>query len=263
LFYGATSLGQTFAGWPMPRLPSLNPVLVNPLLIGILRPLAPFLIPLLFAATLAYLAVWLTGPKSPEARPLVRFAAVLAGALFVSLAVHRLAYHYFRLLLPNGRTAIYVIPAVILTIGAIASIPSAWRIAALSRNALIAMLCALACWNLLCLRLEYFYEWRYQQDVQAAYDVVAWYNRNRGIRGRGSQLAVPRCHEFLPPARESRHPVSVHQRETAPSGPPDVRTRSPRGAAVRGSRTLDRGLSRRGNRPGHCGPPVAGRVPGF
>lgn len=34
---------------------------------------------------------------------------------------------------------------------------------------------------LLCLRLTYFKEWQYQEDVQRGYDVVAWYNHNRAI----------------------------------------------------------------------------------
>ena len=33
----------------------------------------------------------------------------------------------------------------------------------------------------MCLRLTYFKEWQYQEDVNRGYDVVAWYNHNRAV----------------------------------------------------------------------------------
>ena len=43
----------------------------------------------------------------------------------------------------------------------------------------------------MCLRLTYFNEWDYQADVKKVYDVVAWYNPNRGVRDAGRETLLP------------------------------------------------------------------------
>jgi hypothetical protein len=176
-FFGATSLKATFKSLADASTYELNPLFVNPLLLETLRPLAPYLIPALLLAALAHgiaLAVGRAGRG-----PLARFGLALGGALVLALGVHRLAYRFFHLLLPLERTAVYIIPAVLLIAGVLLSLAGGSR---WTRRALLGMLCAVAAWNLASLRLNYFYEWRYQQDIKSAWHVVAWYHRNRGVR---------------------------------------------------------------------------------
>ena len=47
---------------------------------------------------------------------------------------------------------------------------------------MLGMLSLLAFHYIMCLRLTYFNEWQYQEDVKRVYDVIAWYNHNRGVR---------------------------------------------------------------------------------
>ena len=49
------------------------------------------------------------------------------------------------------------------------------------RGALLATLSLTALYFVMCLRLTHFREWQYQEDVKSGYDVVAWYNHNRGV----------------------------------------------------------------------------------
>ena len=44
------------------------------------------------------------------------------------------------------------------------------------------MLVELGCYYLLCMRLTYFREWQYVEEVKKVYHVVAWYNHHRGVR---------------------------------------------------------------------------------
>jgi hypothetical protein len=162
LYYGAHSLGEWFGEIARDSLHRLNPQVVNPMLIRWLNPIKGLLIP----AALALAAwQWLRGRGT-------RLGYALLAILATAVAVHWIAFHRFHLLLPKQRTGIWLVPLLTLAIGAAAN----------GRRAATASLYAVAIYFLLCLRLDYFREWQWDEDVRKAYDVVAYYNHSYGVK---------------------------------------------------------------------------------
>jgi hypothetical protein len=74
------------------------------------------------------------------------------------------------------------VPLLFLTMaGALAAAPLASRAGRISGKALIAILTLIACYNIGCLRLTYFNEWKYDADMKNVYNVLAYYNHTYGI----------------------------------------------------------------------------------
>jgi len=94
----------------------------------------------------------------------------------LTIAAHATAFSLFHLLLPRGRTALYLIPLATLIAAAFASLPATSRFAAATRVGLKATLFALALYFLGCMRLSYFKEWEWGADVRKVYPVIAYYN---------------------------------------------------------------------------------------
>lgn len=181
-FEGTKSMRETLRILADASTSELSPALVNPLLMAILRPLRPLVIPVLLLVSVVHVVLLRLPGRIRLAQPLARLGLCVFAALAISLAIHRLAFRLFHLWMPRGRLGLYIIPAAVLSIGILAAIPAAGRLAGTSRNVLTGVLSFCAIWSLLCLRLDYFYEWSYQKDVKHAFDVVAWYARNRGVR---------------------------------------------------------------------------------
>jgi hypothetical protein len=84
-----------------------------------------------------------------------------------------------------GRTALYLVPLSTLIAGIIAAAPAnSWAGGWLHR-ALIATFFALACYFLLCLRLTYFEEWKWDAEVKDVYPLLAKYNHLDGVTDVG------------------------------------------------------------------------------
>jgi hypothetical protein len=75
-------------------------------------------------------------------------------------------------LMPKERTAIWIVPLVMLAIGAVAT----------GRRALTISLYTLSFYFLLCLRLNHFREWYWDADVKQVYAVLAQYNHSAGVK---------------------------------------------------------------------------------
>jgi hypothetical protein len=158
LIYGAYSLGEWFGEIARDSLYRLNPHLVNPLALPLLERARPLLIP---AVLLSAAWQWARG----RCRRVAYVAlAVLAGAT----AAHWVAFRCFHLLLPKERTGIWIVPLLMLAIGA----------AAAGSRLVTAALYALSLYFLLCLRLDYFREWSWDADMKRVYQVVSYYNRH-------------------------------------------------------------------------------------
>jgi hypothetical protein len=108
-----------------------------------------------------------------------------AGAL-LTLALHGLAVWTFHLLWPRGRTGLYLPPLLILGVGVLAALPSGSRMSTASRRAITAVLVALGCYFILCLRLTWFTEWYWNANSDRLYGVVASYGRSYGVRTIGT-----------------------------------------------------------------------------
>jgi hypothetical protein len=73
--------------------------------------------------------------------------------------------------LPKERTGIWVVPLVMLAIGAVTA----------NRRGLTIALYALSVYFVLCLRLDHFREWSWDADAQRVYGVVSYYNHTYGV----------------------------------------------------------------------------------
>jgi hypothetical protein len=181
---GGTSLRETIRSVVEASLYQLNPQVANPIVYGFLNAVKPFLIPTLCGLAVLQLVLILVGggrEHDERVRKLLAVGAVCLGALAICFLLHQAAYSLFHLLIPRNRTAIFVAPLATLAIGVIASIPPRSEVARFGRGALLAAFCITALYFVMCLRLTHFKEWQYQEDVKRAYDVVAWYNHNRGV----------------------------------------------------------------------------------
>ena len=163
--YGAHSLGEMFATVADSSLCRLNSQIVNPILYRPLEGLQPFLFPVLLALSAWQWVRW---------RPAVSTA--LLAILAATIGAHWLLFKIFHVPLPMERTAIWIVPLCALSIGA----------AAEKRRALTAMLFVMSFYFVLSLRLDYFREWSWDQDVNKIYPLLAWYNHTYGVREVGT-----------------------------------------------------------------------------
>ena len=183
LFAGVKSLRETIQSVVEASVYEPNPQLANPLVYPVLNAIKPFLIPALCGLAFLQLVLILVEFRKHDerARKLLAVGAVCLGALASWLLLHQAAYSFFRLLMPVSRTAVFVAPLCTLAIGVCVSIPSHSRAAKWCRRVLLATLSLTALYFVMCLRLTHFKEWQYQEDVKRVYDVIAWYNHNRGV----------------------------------------------------------------------------------
>jgi hypothetical protein len=185
LVWGAKSLRETALDvirasvyWP-------NSYLLSPPIHRVVSHWRWLLLGLLAAACLFQLAAVLLSRHSvrdARSRWLGSFAlwsgAILAGAL----AIHWMAYRLFGILMPLGRTAVFIPPICLLAAGALVAIRAPYRMGTWAQNAAITMLCLTGLYFVACLRLTWFKEWKFNEDAKQLYSVVSFYNHTYGVR---------------------------------------------------------------------------------
>jgi hypothetical protein len=184
LFDGGTSLGEMLKTVFEASLFQLNSHFANPIVLPVMSKIRRFLFPAACAIAVIQLGLILANRRKAldeRARKLLTIGALCVGTIVIAMLLHQIAYWLFHLLMPRNRTAMFVAPLVTIAIGAVASIRPYSSSSRVLRRALVLTLSLTALYFLLCLRLTYFREWQYQQDVQRGYDVLAWYNHNRAI----------------------------------------------------------------------------------
>jgi len=103
--------------------------------------------------------------------------AIAAGSITASW----LAFRFFDLPLPLGRTGIYLVPLCTLAAGMMAAAPGASWLSKTLRAGIIGSYICLACYFMLCLRLHYFKEYQPNADVKEVYSVLAGLNHTYGV----------------------------------------------------------------------------------
>ena len=188
LWYGATSLGQMANSIVQPSLFQLDPRFERAGLYQAMSFLKPALLPalgLLCACQLLVTRIEGSWLRDAPARRLGRLASVLAAIALAAVFTHWAGFRLFGLLLPMGRTAIYLVPLCTLIAGIIAAVPPHCRVGLWLHRGLIAAFFTLACYFLLCLRLTYFEEWRWDAEVKDVYPLLARYNHMDGVTDIG------------------------------------------------------------------------------
>ncbi len=188
LWWGATSLAQTTHSIVEASLFQLDPHFEKAGLYRAMNYLKPALLPLIGIHCVCQLIVtriegaWL---RDASARRLGRFASALLAIGTLAIFTHWLAFHLFGLLLPKGRTGIYLVPLCTLLAGIIAAVPARSWAGVWCHRGLIAAMVTLACYFLLCLRLTYFEEWKWDAEVKDVYPLLARYNHQDGVTDIG------------------------------------------------------------------------------
>ena len=183
LNYGARSLWETVASVYQASLYELNPNLMNPLLYPWANRLAQFIVPLILLAAGWRLALVYRrrGALDANGRWLLRFGSVAAGSMIAALVVHWVVSRLFQIPLPRDRTALYVPVLFTLSSGILAAIPIRSRGGEASRQALTILLAMLAVYFVLCLRLSYFKDWKWNSDVEQVYGALTHYHDTCGL----------------------------------------------------------------------------------
>jgi hypothetical protein len=123
--------------------------------------------------------------QDARARWLGGFAVSLAAIAALSLTISWLAFRFFGLLLPLGRTGIYFVPLCTLLAGVIAAAPARSIVSRWFSRSLTAVFICLALYYVLCLRLSYFREYEWDADVKDVYSVMARLNHTYGVNDAG------------------------------------------------------------------------------
>ncbi len=171
LYYGAQSLGEMTRSLVDASLYQLNPRFGGSLF-KVMRFLKPRMLPALAILGVCQIVV---------TRRLGKFAAGLAGIVTLAVLMHWTAFRFDKLPLPLSRTGIFLLPLSTLLVGAIAAAPTGSLVSQWLRRGMTAVFMCLACYFVLCLRLEYFKEYEYDRDVKDVYSVLARLNHNFGV----------------------------------------------------------------------------------
>jgi hypothetical protein len=175
LTWGADSLLQTLKSVVRPSLFEPNNYLLNPRLHHYFVHLGPLLFPLLAAFVLWRLV------QLAIARAIPPLAVICGSALALALACHQVLYTLFGILLPLDRTAMWALLLFLTTAGALAAVESSSQAGRISAKGLAVILTLIACYNLGCLRLTYFNEWKYDADMKNVYNILTSYSRTHGL----------------------------------------------------------------------------------
>src|SRR5262249_3463097 len=153
-------------------LDGVNPHFVNPLVLSFIERIRRFLIPTFWIAAVTQLAILLLGWrnfKRAENRWRIGVTMIVAATAGGALVVHYIAFKAIGLVMPTNRTAVFFAPLVTVMVGAAVSIPLGSRTTQWVRRAAITMLCVMASYFILCLRIGYFHEWDYISEARDAY----------------------------------------------------------------------------------------------
>lgn len=179
-WYGAHSLNEMLGTLAEASTFEPNPYLANPFLYSLLHRLRYVLVPSTVLLAVAHGIGIIFALRSAGLRRQrhYRLLGALVAILLMSIVGHAVALKVAGVLLPKGRTAIFLVPLFTLSIAFAATRPAGpARVQRVIRAALLGHIYLLAVFFLFCVRLNYFEEWRYLADVKDAYVALADYGR--------------------------------------------------------------------------------------
>ncbi len=187
LIYGARSFREMWKSLGSATLYELNTDIVNPLLLPFLYRLHLLLIPrglgiAVGVSLLVMVAQRRLLPKE-EYVYLMQLGLSLAAITTLTVFIHWMAFRILHVLMPLERTALYLAPLTALIVGCVAAMPLRTRAGQACRGVLQAVVFGVAVLFLLCMRLNYFKEWKFDADVKGVHDVLVRYSQEYGIEG--------------------------------------------------------------------------------
>jgi hypothetical protein len=202
LTWGANSLLQMFTSLLHASLFDPNEYLLHPQLRHYFVHFGTFLYPLLaaFAIWRAVMLLLETPADGKEWRVAGPVAVICGSAWLAAVICHEFLLLVYGIPLPLDRTALWVALLFLIGAGALAAprLPSlAGRI---SGEALTAILVVIGCYNLVCPRLTYFNEWKYDADMKNVYGVLASYNHtghSEKVSANWRYVAALNCYRLM------------------------------------------------------------------
>ena len=111
------------------------------------------------------------------------FAAVPMAAIAAALGVHWLLFRFHaNTATQRSNRACTSWFLTTLFLGILAAVPIATRAGEISRRGLTILMVVLGSYFLLCLRMSYFKEWKWDSDTDKLYSVLASYNHACGLK---------------------------------------------------------------------------------
>ncbi|MBZ5677533.1 MAG: hypothetical protein LAP61_25090 [Acidobacteriia bacterium] len=182
LSYGAASLTETFRSLSQASFYELRPLVRE--LIFIDLPVPRILLPA-FGILTVWRAVLLLihrgSQRTEQTRWSPMFAAVPILAIAAALAMHWVLFRAMGIPLPKDRTGIWIVVLSTLFAGILAAVPIPTRAGEISQRGLTILMIVLGSYFLLCLRMSYFKEWKWDSDTDRLYSVLASYNHACGL----------------------------------------------------------------------------------
>jgi hypothetical protein len=181
LTYGAASLRETFKSLYQASFYELDPSVQELLFIDV-----PRIIPAMFGIfvawrTLLVLIHWRSLRKAQSPWPPI-FLTVPIVATAGALMIHWVLFRIKRIPLPLDRTGIYMVVLGTLFLGILAAVSIPTRAGEISRRCLTVLMVVLGSYFLLCLRMNYFKEWKWDSDTDKLYSALASYNHACGLK---------------------------------------------------------------------------------
>lgn len=190
LVYGSHSILEMWREIITPCFFEVNSQVINPLLFRSFHSVTkylPYVTMVLMCITGAQIIIdALRGSKAgrPQNR-LFWTEMYIAGIFCATLFGHWMAFHLFGLLLPKGRTGIFFVPLATLLIGISCVRHSRSDGERVLNRIKVTCLCVGVISFISCLRLSYFYEWKFDADIQPAYQALV-----KAV-GKGRNIEVP------------------------------------------------------------------------
>ena len=174
LNYGADSLKETFRSLYQASFYELNPSVRELIFIDLPSPG-------ILVSIFAIFGVWRASLLLTHRR-LPMFAAVPVVAIATALVIQWLLFRTLRIPLPEDRTGIYIVVLGTLFAGILAAVPIPTRAGEISRRGMTILMVVVGSYFLLCLRMSYFKEWKWDSDTDKLYSVLASYNHACGLK---------------------------------------------------------------------------------
>ena len=186
LVYGAWTFNETVRSLADASIYEPNPFFLNPLIVGVFQRNAHWLLPAAGVICVLRLTILILQRRSARrdanTDSLVSLGALLCGAGLLAVGLHWIAFHKFQVFWPKDRTGIFLVVLITLFAGILAAIPVPTRLGWFSQRLVTIALFVLGSYFMLCLRVGYFKEWRFDADIDKVYSVLAYYNHTCRLR---------------------------------------------------------------------------------
>ena len=198
LTWGADSLRQMFASLLRASLFDPNQDLLHPQLRHYFVHFGTFLYPLLAACMIwRVIMLLLERPADwKEGRVAGPLAVICGSACLVAVVCHELGHLLYGIPLPLDRTALWVALLFLTMAGALAAPGLTSPAGRTSGKALTAILVLIGIYNLACLRLTYFNEWKYDADMKNVYGVLNS-TRAKNVSANWRYVAALNCYRQM------------------------------------------------------------------